>query len=889
MHSFRWPTQIAMRLRMLLRRGRAQNQLEQELQFHIEQQIAENSATGMNEKTARNAALRTFGNPTLLREQTRSTWSWTGLELFLLDLRQSVRSLRRAPGFSAIVILVLALGIGANVALFSVVHAVLLNALPFRDPNSLVRVFEADSRGRFQDNIVAGGSFAAWKEQQKSFTDLAIKRTAGYDLSGGFSGSGSQLPEYVHAETGSWNLFPLLGVQPALGRLFAADDDRPGANGTVVLTWGLWKRRYAGDPAILGKTIELDARPFTVIGILPEWFQYPDAKIQLWTALYHERSPEMMRMVEAHNFDVIGRLKPGVTPAQANADLTAIQAGIRRQHPNGPVNDATNIRPALDAEVRGVKSGLYALLAATGCLLLIACLNIASLFIARSASRQRETAVRTALGGSRLRLMRSTLLESLLLSVTGGIAGLALAAAGLRWLVAVRTDIPRAEDIHLDGWAMLFALSIVFLCALIAGLFPALAATDRNILSGLQANSRTQAGSTGRVRLRRTLLALEVGLTVVLLVGSGLLLKTYQRLRSANPGCATNNVLTMEIVLPKGKYNTDIKRVAFAETLTQRLSEIRGLSAGLTTQLPTEGVGRNDTYSIKEHPPLPQGQTLSAVTVFVDPGYFSSMQIPLVAGRLFQPDDRFDHGQSILISESLARRDFPNENPIGRHIAASVVSADPHTFEIVGVVGDIRADIAAPPEPTFYFPLYLGSERGLILTLRTRSEASSMALTAQKIIAGIDSDLPVANILTMDQVIGQATLEPSFDAILLLAFAILSLVLAAVGLFGVLSFLVSQRTAEIGIRLALGAQRGQIARLMLTDGLKPALFGLAFGLVASAGATQLIQSLLYGTQPLDPLVFTAVALALIVVAAGACLLPALRAARLDPMQALRTE
>lgn len=888
MRSFRWLHQLAMRLQML-RRGRSEDQLDEELQFHIEQQIAENRATGMSRSEACEAALRTFGNPALLREQTRSTWSWTSLELFLLDLRHCVRTLCRAPGFSAVVILVLALGIGANVALFSVVHAVLLNALPFHDASRLVRVYEADSRGRFQDNIVAGGSFAAWKEQQKSFVDLAIQCERGYDLAGGFSGSGSQLPEFVHAESASWNLFPLLGIQPALGRLFTADDDSPGANGTIVLTWGLWQRRYASDPAILGKTIELDARPFTVIGILPASFHYPDAKIQLWTALYHERSPELMRAVESHNFDVIGRLKPGITSAQATADLSAIQAEIRREHPDGPVNDAANLRPILDAEVGGVKSGLYALLAATGCLLLIACLNIASLFIARSAARQRETAVRTALGGSRLRLMRGMLLESLLLASAGGLAGLGLAAIGLRWLVAVRTDIPRAEDIHLDGWAMLFALGIVFVCALLSGIFPALAATDRNILSSLQANSRTQSGSTGRVRLRRSLLALEVGLTVILLVGSGLLLKTYQRLRSANPGCATSNVLTMETVLPKGKYDTDVKRVAFAETLSQRLAEIQGISAGLTTMLPTEGVGRNDTYYIQEHPPLPQGQILGAVTVFVDPGYFSAMQIPLIAGRFFQPDDRLDRGQSVLISESLARRDFPNENPIGRHIAASIVSADPRPYEIVGIVGDIRADIAAPPQPTFYFPLYLGSERGLILTIRTRSDASSMALTAQKIIAGIDSDLPVSNILTMDQVIGQATLEPSFDAILLLAFAILSLVLAAVGLFGVLSFLVSQRTAEIGIRLALGAGRGQIARLMLADGLKPAIFGLALGLAGGAAATQLMQSLLYGTQPLDPLVFASVALTLVAVAAGACLLPALRAARLDPTQALRTE
>ena len=886
MGTMRWREKAAMRFRMLLGRRSAGSQLRDELDFHLERQIAENIAAGMAPREARNAALRAFGNPEQLREQARASWSWTGLEMLLHDLRQGMRSLQRAPGFSAIVILVLALGIGANVALFSVVHSVLLTALPFADAGQLVRVFEADSRGRYQDNIVAGGCFAAWKSQSKSFTDLATKRSTGYNL----SGSNNQLPEFVHAQIASWNIFPLLGVKPAMGRLFTADDDRPGAEGTVVLTWGLWKRRYAGDPAIVGQTIQLDARPFTVIGVLPAWFQYPDAKVQLWTAIYRERSPLLMQAVTAHNLDVIGRLKPGVTEAQANAELTAIQAEVRRQHPDGPVSDATNLRPILDAEVRDVKPGLYALLAATGCLLLIACLNIASLFVARSASRQREMAVRTALGGSRLRLMRGTIIESVLLATAGGLAGVGLAAAGLKWLVSVRTDIPRAEEIHIDGWALLFALGAVLICSLLAGLLPALAATDRQILRSLQANSRSQAGSMGRVRLRRLLLALEVGLTVVLLIGSGLLLKTYQRLRAVDLGCATHDVLTMEVTLPGGSYGTDTKRVAFAEELTQRLSAVQGIAAaGLTTMLPAEGVGRDDVYSIKEHPPLPQGQMLGAVTVFADPGYFPAMQIALKAGRLFQSGERLERARSVIVNETLARTEFPGEDPLGRHIVGSITSEQPSSYEIVGVVADTHTEIATPARAIMYFPLYGGSERSLILTVRTRSDAAGIALTVQKVIAQIDRDLPVANVLTMEQVIGEATLEPSFDAVLLLSFAILSLMLAAVGLFGVLSFLVSQRTSEIGIRLALGAERGQIARLMLGDGLKPALLGLALGLAASAAMTHWIQSMLFGTSPLDTAVFVLVAVTLLAVSAAACLLPAYRASRLDPMQALRTE
>lgn len=881
----RWKDKLQLRFRMLFLRKQAGEQLRDELHFHLEQQVAENIAAGMSPREARSAALRLFGNPEMLREQTHATWSWNWLELFLLDLRQSIRALLRARGFSAVVIVVLALGIGANVALFSVVHAVLLTSLPFPESGQLVRVFEADHHGRFQDSIVAGGSFAAWREHQKSFSALAIKRSVGYNL----SGSNNQLPEFVHAQVASWNLFPLLGVQPALGRIFTASDDRPGAERTVVLTWGLWKRRYAGNPSILGKTIQLDARPFTVIGVLPSWFQYPDTKMQLWTAIYREKSPELMEMVEAHNFDVIGRLKPGVTEAQANTELTAIQAEIRRQHPDGPVNDATNLRPILDAEVRDVKPGLYALLAATGCLLLIACLNIASLFVARSAARQREMAVRTALGGSRLRLMRGTMIESLLLAAAGSLAGVGLAAAGLKWLVAVRTDIPRADEIHIDGWAMLFALGALFMCSLVAGLLPALAATDRHILRSLQANSRSQAGSMGRLRLRRVLLALEVGLTVVLLVGSGLLLKTYERLRAVDLGCATHNVLTMEISLPKGSYGSDVKRVAFAEALTQRLSAVQGIAAtGLTSMLPAEGVGRDDVFTIREHPPLPQGQTLDAVTIFIDPGYVAATQIPLREGRLFRADERLDRAQSVLVNQALVRENFAGEDPLGKHIVSSA-SDEQRTYEIVGVVGDTRADIAAPARAAIYFPLYMGTERSLILTARTRTEAAGMALTVQKEIAAIDPDLPIANVLTMEQVIGQATLEPSFDAILLLTFAVLSLILAAVGLFGVLSFLVNQRTAEMGVRLALGAERNQIARLMLADGLRPALLGLVLGLSVSAFATRLIQSMLFGASPLDPIVMIVVSCALLMVAIAACIVPAWRASRLDPMQALRTE
>jgi predicted permease len=880
----RWAEKMRMRLQMLMHRGREAKRLEAELQDHLEHQIAENLAAGMGAEEARQAALRSFGNPTLLREQARESWSWNWMEALVRDARIGTRTLLRTPGFALTAILVMALGIGANVALFTLVRSVLLRPLPFENQNQLVEVFEARSDGSYQDNIVAGGSFARWREQSKSFSSLAIKKWIEYDL----AGAGNQLPEVVGAEMASWNMLPLLGVKPALGRFFTAAEDQPGANATVVLTWGLWKRRYGGDPGIVGRNVLIDAKAYTVVGILPAWFRWPDAKVQLWTPLYHERSPELMQMFDAHNFDVVGRLRPGVTIAQAGGELNAVQREIRREHPNGPVSDAVNLRPLVDAETYEVKTGLYALLGATLCLLLIACLNIANLLVARSASRSKETAIRTALGGSRMRLIREQVTESTLLSCAGGLLGLLFADGLVRWLISTREDIPRADAIHMDGVVMLFALAAIAGCGLLAGLIPALTSRDTKVLTALQEQGRSHSGGRGRARLRQTLLALEVGLTVVLLIGAGLLLRSYQQLRSVNMGFATHNVLTMRMNLPKGSYSTDAQRVSFFEQLLERVRAVPGIAgAGLTTNIPGEGRDWDDVFTIHEHPPLPQGQVLDALTRFVDPGYFAAMEIPVLEGQGLDASDRLSAADAVVVNQELVKEDFPNEDPIGRHIDGDV-NFPGKSLRIVGVVGNTRDDLAHDPWPVIYYPLYSG-QRGVSLVVRTRGPAPMFALPVQKVIAGLDRNLPVAHVLTMDQVIGESTVDARFDATLLLAFAVLSLLLAMVGLFGVLSFLVAQRTTEIGVRIALGSPRDRIVRLMLGDGLRPALWGLVLGLAASVGVTRLITSLLFGTQPLDPMVFVVVSVTLLLVAAVACLLPAWRASRLDPIVALRSE
>jgi predicted permease len=879
----RWLHKLLMQGRMLFLRDRTGEELQQELQFHIEQQIAENLASGMSAEEARLAALRLFGNPTALRDQARETWSWQWLESLLRDVRFSVRTLARTPGFSVLAILVMGLGIGANVALFTVVHSVLLKPLPFKDPDRLVRVYEADAKGRFQDHIASGPDFAAWQAQSRSFEQMAIKQWMHYDL----AGASGQLPEVARAHTASWNLFPMLGVQAAYGRLFTASDDTPEANATVVLSWALWKRRYQGDPAILGKTILLDERPYTVIGILPAWFLYPDARVELWTPLYHENSREVMAHYDWHNFDVIGRLRPGVAMQQANAELGAIQAEVRKGHPDGPINDATNMRPILDAETYDIKTGLYTLLAATGCLLLIACLDVANLLVARAATRRRETAIRTALGGSRARLIREQVIESLALSCGGGAAGFLFAAGIVAWLVRNRPDIPRVESIHIDGAAVLFASGVMLVCGLIAGLVPALATGDRQILRTLHESSRSYSGGKAGLRLRRLLLALQVGLTV----GAGLLISSYRHLRGADIGCATHDVLTMRMDLPKGKYRTQEQRAVFYEQMLERVRALPGVdAAGLTSVLPGEGRGRDDTFGMREHPPLPRGRVLDATTRFVDPEYFRAMQIPLLKGRFFRPDERLDKAQSVLVNRAFTREIYPGDEHLGEHIVGGP-GYDGKSYEIVGVVGDTLDEVSGTPNPAIYYPFGMGLERDAALAVRVPAgrDPAQMALPVQKALASLDPDLPVTHVLTMDEFLGTTTLDASFDATLLTGFAGLSLLLAGVGLFGVLSYVVAQRTTEIGIRIALGARREQVMRLMLGDGLRPAVFGLVLGLAASAAVTRLIQTMLYGTKALDPAIYALVGATLLAVATLACAIPAWRASCLDPMIALRME
>jgi len=885
----RWLVQMRMRMLMLFGRDGAAARLDEELRDHLERQVEENIAAGMGAKEARFAALRSFGNPALVREQARAAWSWNWLEVLLRDVRYGMRTLGRTPGFAAIAILVMALGIGANVALVTIVRSVLMKPLPFKDPDRLMRLYEQNTDGTFPWNQSAGGVFAEWRKQNRSFDDMAMLGYAEYNL----SGSAGQLPETARAAVFTSNMLPTLGVQPALGRNFTADDDRQSANPTVLLSWGLWKRRFGGSPAILNQTVMLDTKSYTVVGVMPPWFAFPDQRVQLWTPLYYENTPQTTEALDDHEFTAIGRLKPGVTMQQGLADLSVITRQVHNQHLDNPfVSKDANIRPLLESIVGPMRQPLYMLLAATACLLLIACLNVANLLVARSATRQKEHAIRAALGGRRWDLLRQRLIESLLLASGGGAAGLLLAWGVLQWFVSARQDVTRVEAIHIDGVVALFACGLVAVCATFSGLISSPSAKAGGLVSSLQESSRAHSGGRKRTRLREVLLALELGLTVVLLIGAGLLLKSYDKLRAQNLGCITKNVLKMDFNLPEARYSQSACATFFRTLLTRVRSGPGIESAGLVFPVvPGDGYGGDNGFTIAGHAPPSSGTTLDAIHRWADPGYFAAIGIPLLRGRSFNENTQA-HPDEVIITEAFAKKFLPGEDPVGQHLIT--MGNKPH--EIVGVVGDTRTSAGDPPQPMMYFSLYMADwilssdyVNGASLVIRSRSDVTQLAMPTQKIFQQMDRDLPVSDVLTMDQVIGRNNMDASFDALLLAVFAGVSLVLAAVGLFGVLSYIVAQRTSEIGIRIALGAQREQVLRKMMLDGLRPAIAGLILGLAASSWAVEQIQAMLYGTEPLDGAVFAEVGATLVLVAALACLVPAWRASRLDPMRALRTE
>jgi predicted permease len=885
----RWFEQFRMAILMLFRRKNEAARLNDELQFHLEQQITENIANGMSPEKSRAAALRSFGNPTLLRDQARSTWSWNWLETGIRDIKYGARTLARSPGFALIAILVMALGIGATTSLFTIVRAVLLKPLPFWDPGNLVMVYEhfrASTGDGF--NVVAPADFRDWREQTHGFQDMAAWRDYGFNL----TGEHQELPETVQAAGGSWNLLSVLGIQPALGRAFTQEEDQPEGNHVVLLSWSLFQRRYAGDASILGKSIRLDTTPYTVVGVLPRWFTYPDPRIQLWVPYAQTFTPENYLAHDAHSSHVIARLRAGVTAVAATREVSALQYRLYQTNASKPVAEDAVFRPMIDDVVLDVKTPLIVLLCAVGCMLLISCLNVSNLLVARSAARRKEVAVRGALGGSRLTLIREQMTESLLICTAGGFLGLGLSTLATRWLATHWQALPRAEAISADTGVLAFSAGLIFLTALLAGLLPAISSTGSGVLTALQESSRSIGGSASRASLRKVLLIAEIALTVILLIAAGLLFKSFLHLRTSDLGCVTDHVLTIKYGLPEKQYDTREKVVAFHEALLERVRHLPGLRAAALISTPPGGGYEGDRmFTIPERPSNKFNLQDDAMYRSVDPGYFSALQIPLISGRFFTDQERLTRDHYVIISKQFASEFFSGDSPLGRHLKV-MWGGKLEDYEIIGVVGDTLYNVTQPPKATMYFPILSGipsETSGATIVVRTSGDPLTLSIPIQKQVAALDPALPVYEIFTLQQIVGNSTASQSFSATLVLAFAGLSLLLAAIGLYGVLSYLVTQRVTEIGIRIALGAQRSEVLRLVLIDGLRPVIIGLLIGLAGGAMAGALIRSTLYGTSPLDPVVFATMIGSLLLTAIAACALPAIRASRIEPMQALRTE
>jgi len=883
--------QFGVKILSLFRRNREDERLNAELQFHLEQQIAENRAKGMDPVEAREAALRKFGNPTLLREEARTTWSWNWMEKTWRDIRYGTKTLARSPGFSVVAVLVMALGIGCTTSLFTIVRSVLLKPLPFRDPGKLVMVYEhfrANTNSDFNYNSVSPGDFDDWKTQTHGFEEMAAWHWWGANL----TGEHAELPEVVAGAAGSANLFSLLGIQPVFGRTFLPEEDQQGARNVVILSWSLFQRRFGGDQKVVGQQIRLDSKPFTIIGVLPRSFTYPAEEVQLWIPYTSSFLPGEAHRHDHHQSYVIGRLKDNVSVKAATEEVSALQYRIHMQNGSLPVAEDAVSRAMIDDVVEDAKTPLRVLMGAVGCMLLIACLNVSNLLIARGAARRKEVAVRGALGGSRFTLIREQMAESLLICATGGALGLLLSVAATRWLAGHWKDLPRADAIHLDGTVLAFTIGLIFLSSLLSGLLPAVSSTGKVLFSTLQESSRSIGGNVGRTKLRKILLTSEIALTVVLLLAAGLLFKSFLHLRTADLGCVADNVLTIKYGLPDKQYDKPEQGLAFHEALLERVRRLPGVrAAGLVSTAPGAGYQGDRVFTIPEKPFNGPMLQMDAIYRSADPGYFSAMQIPLLSGRFFTEQDRLERSHYVIISKQLADQFFAGESPLGKHIN-SEWSEKPETYEIIGVVGDTLYDVSKPAKAITYFPIFAGistETNDATIVVRTWADPLTLALPVQKQVESLDPALPVYDVLTLQQIVGKSTATQSFSATLVGAFAALSLILAGVGLYGVLSFVVMQRLTEIGIRMALGAQRSEVLRLVMMDGIKPVAAGLLIGLAGGAGAGVLIRSILYGTRPLDPSVFGGMVVALMLTAVAACAIPALRACRIEPTQALRAE
>lgn len=808
------------------------------------------------------------------------------MDQLFTDIRYGFRSLLKRPAFTAIALLTLALGIGVNSAIFSAVDSILLRPLPLKDPARLVSVWEHTLRDGIRQNEAAPANFFDLQSQNQSFEQLGAFGPDDVNL------TGDGEPERLDGQVVTANVFSILGVAPALGRTFSPEEDQPGQEHVVVLSDALWRRRFNGDPSIVNRTVTLNGESFTVIGVMPRGFFFPEREIELWTPWAME--PDQKSGRGDHYLRLVARLKPGTTLERANADLTSIAQRLSAEYPR--TNEGLGfVAHSLHQDYVGnLRLPILILFAAVGLVLLIACANVANLLLAQATTRRKEIAIRIALGARRWTIVRQLLVESLLLAAGGGLLG----TLGAFWSVEalgklLPESLSKLQNVSIDARVFLFTLGVSVLTAVVFGGVPALLASRTRPGATLNDVARDMAGGTSGRHVRRVLVVSEVALAVVLLVSAGLLIRSFQLLRQVDTGFTSENALTMRMVLPFPKYAQAEARRAFYDETLRRIEALPGVeSAGMITFLPLSFHGMNFTFSVEGQPSPSDMKLPFALFRVVSPDYFRAMGIPLRRGRFFDTRDSIDSQPAVLINRRFAEQYWPGEDAIGKRVKVGPVDSPNVWLTVVGVVGDVRQTGLYEQKLEFYVP-YAQDRRSFMaprdLVVRTKSDPAAIAAAVRQAVWTVDKDQPVSNVRTLDQVFAAAISQERFQALMLGLFAALALLLACVGLYGVISYAVVQRTHEIGVRMALGAQPVDVLRLVIRQGMTLTLAGLVVGIVAGTFVTRVLTDMLFGVTPRDPLTFAGVPVLLLVVALLACYIPARRATRIDPLTALRAE
>ena len=854
----------------------------EELRQHLDDQYRELRAAG----SSHDDALRAMADDV---NAVRSRRSRLRPELIAADVRYAFRTLRRNPGFAIVVLLTLALGIGANAAIFSVVNGVLLRPLPYRDADRLMVIWGDLRRPGVNQIPASAGEYLDYRDRSHAFEQVAAYDTVGFNLTGGGE------PERVEGAVVTTTFFALLGASAQVGRTFVAAEDQPGRDDVVVLSHSLWTRRFSANPAIVGQTIPVDGRPAQVVGVMPAAFQFPDRSIEIWKPFLLDAEAVSDNNRGSHGYTALARLKAGFSRQQAQADLTAVTAAFKADHPGNYRNGfGATLRPLHEEIVGDTGRPLMVLLGAVAVVLLIACANVANLLLARAASRRKEIALRTALGASRGRLVRQLMTESVLVSAIGGLIGLGLAAWGVDLLIASAPDsIPRIQEVGVDLRVACFTALVSLATGLVFGLVPALRASRAPLHDALKEGGRAGGGGVHGLT-GRALVVSEVALSLVLLIAAGLLIHSFTRLQDVAPGFDSSRLLTFRLSLPESRYTTFQKGQSFFDEFFTGLRRTPGVrSVAAINALPFSGLGGSRSFHIEgREEKRPEDQTEEQLRIVTD-GYFAAMGIPILAGREFTERDALNQPRVAVVNDAMAKKHWPHESPIGKRVSFS--TNEPEWYEVVGIAGNIKhRALENADRPELYVPyrqpLFAGwTVRPMYVVARTSADPASTAAMARHEIARVDRDQPISDVRTMDERIGRSLSSRRFSTVLLALFAGLALTLAAVGIYGIVAYSVTERTHEIGVRVALGAQRRDVMAMVVGQGMTMTIVGAAIGVAASAALARLMSSLLFGVSAVDPATFVAIPLLLIAVALAACYVPARRATRVDPLQSLRAE